>query len=338
MLRAGKPLFTLRPFPTRSVATILLLLAVASTSQPVRSQDGILLPGLSALSVSDTQDAAIAFVNMTSSPGLEGATLELEGEGRQSQQWRSSLGFTAEVTLKQPVFNAYWGLALVGASLHDEIDLIADNGQPVHLDLTRHVVGLRGSLGLVLPIDEHLKVKPFLSLVRSDLNSKSTIDNLSATGPSAAPSGEARYKTSSNLLSSVATIDASYWQWRGNNKVELAAQFNLINTNSVSGDTPWLNVSSWERSVQLKGKYSGPTSLVSVGRPWRWNAYATYTDFISTNKFSLGYNKLIEIGAGMDWQINIEPLDWFGWRSIGWSVGLIKGDNVVGYNIGVTAQ
>ena len=107
------------------------------------AQAGGIFPGLSVLSEADVRQAAIAFVNMTTAPGLEGLTLRVERSGRQSEQWRSSLGFGAEFTLKEPVFNGYWGLALTGGALDDTIDLVADNGRPVQLTLRRDVLALR---------------------------------------------------------------------------------------------------------------------------------------------------------------------------------------------------
>ena len=136
------------------------------------------LSGLSALSESDIQSSAIAFVNTTSSPGLEGATLEVDDTQRDSNQWRSSLGFTAEVTLKDYIFNGYWGLALVTGSLHDRIQLTADTGEPVRLDMTRDVTSLRGSLGLVFPVNQRFKLRSVLTLAVSDLQTNSIIDGI----------------------------------------------------------------------------------------------------------------------------------------------------------------
>ncbi len=97
------------------------------------------LPGVSVPSESDIREAAVAFVNTTTSPGLSGATLTVDSADRQSEQWRSSLGFAAEFTIKNHIFNGYWGLALVGGQLDDKLDIIADDGTPVDLDLTRDV-------------------------------------------------------------------------------------------------------------------------------------------------------------------------------------------------------
>lgn len=79
------------------------------------AQDPGPLSGLSALSESDIRNSAIAFVNTTSSPGLEGATLNVDDDIRDSDQQRSSLGFNAEITLKDHIFNGYWGFVLLMA-------------------------------------------------------------------------------------------------------------------------------------------------------------------------------------------------------------------------------
>ena len=51
---------------------------------------------------------------------------------------------------------------------------------------------------------------------------------------------------------------------------EVDARFNLIYTDSISGDNSILNTIAWSQTAQLKFRYSGPTSMVSRGRPWRW--------------------------------------------------------------------
>ena len=96
------------------ISSILMLLVNSNAV----AQDQSPLSGLSAISDSDIQSSAIAFVNTTSSPGLEGATLEVDDTQRDSNHWRCLLGFTAEVKLKYLIFNGYLGLAVVSGSLH----------------------------------------------------------------------------------------------------------------------------------------------------------------------------------------------------------------------------
>lgn len=296
------------------------------------------LPGLSVLSESDVREAAIAFVNMSTSPGLEGATLTVDNDERHSEQLRGSLGFAAEITLRDHIFNGYWGLAIVTGSLDDSLKLIADTGEPVKLSLNRNVLGLRGSFGLSFPVNQHFKLRPYLSLAVSDLKTESIIDGLAVTDPSGNTRTRSFFKTEAQLLSTVASVDAIYSRWYDNNRLDLSAQYNLIYTDAFSEDNPVLDTNAVNHTVLLKSRYTGPTAFSTRGRPWRWQAYANYINFISHNKASLGYHSLFDFGGGMEWQMNIKPLDWFGWQMLGIRAGLIVGDHVEGYKFGLTAR
>jgi len=293
------------------------------------------LDGLSAISESDIRNSAIAFVNTTSSPGLEGATLSVDDTQRNSEQWRSSLGFNAEITLKDYIFNAYWGLGIVGGTLDDRIQITGDAGQPVKLDLTRDIISLRGSLGLVFPINQHFKLRPVLTLAVSDVQTKTIADGIldSNNNPTTLT-----FDNNAQIGSTTGSIDALFWYWHDNYRLELSAHYNLIYTDSFSEDNPILDTHAWNSTAQLKSRISGPTSLTTSARPWRWLAYANHTNFITQEKTALGYTGLFEIGTGLEWQLNVKPLDWFGWQYIGFNVGVITSRNVEGYNVGLTAR
>lgn len=307
------------------LSTLVLHTGVISAEEQI-------IPGLSRLSISDIRQSAIAFVNLNTSPGLEGATIDLDQEDRQSTNWRSSLGFSAEFTLRNHIFDGFWGLAVVGGELKDKLELIGDQGQTVTLNLRRQVVALRGSLGLTLPVNQDFKVHPYLTLVASELRSNSTITNL--PGISASDSLD----SSAWMYSTIATIDAIYFRWYGRKKLELKVDYHLIYTDSFSEDNPYLATYDWNDAVKLEAKFSGPTKLNTLERPWRWHAYGNITHFLSHNEISLGYTRLYEIGTGLDWQMNIKPLDWFGWQSLGIKFGVIYGKDVEGFNFGLTAQ
>ena len=296
------------------------------------------LPGVSLLSDTIARESAIAFVNTTTSPGLEGATLTVDDGNRLSEQWRSSLGFTAEFTLKDYIFNGYWGLALVGGSLNDKFELTGDSGQPLQIDLTRDVLALRGSFGLSFPINQHFKLRPYLSLSVSDLQSEFLVDGLLTTAPIGTPVTTAKFNTKAQMTSTSGTMDALYSRWFGDNRLELSAHYTLIYTDAFSEDNPVLETDAWNDVFQLKSRYSGPTRLTSIGRPWRWQLYANHTNFLSQNKVSLGYTSLFEFGVGMEWQMNIKPLDWFGWQMVGIKLGVITSNDVEGYFMGLTAR
>ena len=296
------------------------------------------LPGLSQLSDSVVRESVVAFVNTTVSPGLEGATLTVDNGSRQSDQWRSSLGFAAEYTIKNHIFNGYWGLALVGGSLDDQVELVSDAGAPVKLDLTRDVVALRGSYGLSYPVTQHFRLRPYLSLSVSDLSNTIEVDGLLGTTPVADPSTTVRFKTSAQLFSTTGSLDALYSRWFGGYRLELSGHYHLIYTDAFSEDNPVLETTAWNDILQVKGRYSGPTGWSSFGRKWRWLVYANHTNFLSQDKLSLGYTSLFEFGAGLEWRMNIKPLDWFGWERVGLKAGVITSNNVEGYTLGLTAR
>lgn len=320
------------------LSSISLLLFLAINPGVATAEDPANFPGLSLISESDIRDSAIAFANTSTTPGLEGATLTVDNDVRQSEQIRGGLGFSAEFTLRDHIFNGYWGLAIVGGSLEDRLELTADTGAPVTLDVTRNLVGLSGSFGLSFPVNKYFKILPYLSLVVSDLNTESIIDGLAITDPSGNTSTRTTFNTSAQLGSVIGSIDVLYSRWYGDNRLELSALYNLIYTDSFSEDNPALNTNDVNQTAQIKSRFSGPTGLMSGGRPWRWLAYANYTNFIDQNESSLGYTALIDFGGGMEWQMNIKPLDWFGWQMLGIKAGVIYGEDVEGYKFGLTAR
>lgn len=319
-----------------SAAKPLLALAMYVLFAPFTNAES--LPGLSALSDTVVRESAIAFVNTTISPGIEGATLTVDDGSRQSEQWRSSLGFTAEFTIKDHIFNGYWGLALVGGSLDDAVEVTGDAGQPIQLDFTRDVLALRGSFGLSYPMTRHFKLRPYISLSVSDLETKGMIDGLITALPGSDPATTVPFKSTAQMLTTSGTLDALYSRWYGNKRLELSAHYTLMYTDAVSEDNPVLETEAWNDMLQLKSRFSGPARLTTSGRHWRWLIYANHINFLTQEKRSLGYTSLLEFGGGMEWEMNIKPLDWFGWQMIGLRAGVITSSHVDGYFIGMTAR
>jgi hypothetical protein len=315
---------------------LLLLLAVFANVTSVQAAS--IVPDLSTISDSDIRNSAIAFVSTSTTPGLSGAVLDVNTDNQDSKQWRSSLGFSAEFTIRKHIFNGYWGLAIVGGSLEDMFSVISDTGDQVKLDVTRDVVGVRGSLGLSFPINQHFKLRPFLSLGVSNLRTVTIIDGLTLTDPSGNPSTLTTLDTRADMASTTGTVDAIYSRWFNDNRLELMAGYNLNYTDSISGDDSVLNTNAWNQTAMIKVRYSGKTNLVTDGRLWRWNVYVDHTKFLSFDKASLGYTGLFEIGTGIEWHMNIKPLNWFGWQSVGINFGVITSRNVEGYNFGLTAR
>ncbi len=236
--------------------SFLLVLAVNAAHSAAVHAD--VLPGVSALSDSVVRESAIAFVNTTVSPGLEGATMTVDDGARDSEQRRSSLGFAAEFTIKQHIFNGYWGVALVDGTLNDKFGLTGDAGQPLQFDLTRDVLALRGSFGLSFPINQYFKLRPYLSLSVSDLQTEILVDGLLTTAPVGGATTTAVFNTTAQMLSTIGSIDALYSRWYGDNRLELSAHYHLIYTDAFSEDNPVLQTDAWNDVLQLKSRLQRP--------------------------------------------------------------------------------
>ena len=85
-----------------------------------------------------------------------------------------------------------------------------------------------------------------------------------------------------------------------------------------------------------RARWSAPTGLYTRGRPWRWSTFLSHTNFVNLDKQALGFSYYFELGAGISYEINVRPLDWFGLRFIGFEAGAILGDDVDGYAVGIT--
>ena len=239
---------------------MLALSLLAGAAQADLSAAQQALEQLNSISESDIRESAIAFFNTSTTPGLEGATLSIDTADRDSAQWRSSLGFEAEFTIKNHVMNGYWGLALVGGSMEDTIYLETVNGDPVVLDVRRDLIGARANIGLSLPVDKHLKIRPLFTIAISDYHSETDVDGLTITTPSGDTITNPYFVSNATMLSSIGTLEAAYIRWIRQGKFELSGRYNLIHNQAISEDNPILDTDTWNRTSMLKGIYSNNTS------------------------------------------------------------------------------
>lgn len=107
------------------------------SSTPTAAQQVQIPPGLIQLTPEDLRESLIAFVNLSTAPGLAGATFSVDEPGRKSELIRGSLGYTADLTLKDYVLDAYWGAALAFGSLEDQLDMLDADGRPTRLNVDR---------------------------------------------------------------------------------------------------------------------------------------------------------------------------------------------------------
>lgn len=155
-----------------------------------------LIPGLSnELSAEDISQAAIAFVNFSSVPGINGANFRIRESGRRdSDLIRSNLGFSAEFTLRGKIVNGFWGASLGAGDLDDTLFLKNDLDEPVRLAVDRQLLSLRGSGGLSFPITQHFTLRPYLSLVGARMETEAIVEGLTDTNPPAVISPWIRHR------------------------------------------------------------------------------------------------------------------------------------------------
>lgn len=141
-----------------------------------------------------------------------------------------------------------------------------------------------------------------------------------------------------NTLSLAGNLDVEYVTWRGRTQWSLTARFNGMYTDLLRSGADLVDTDDWTHAHQLgaEARFDSPWRL--DGRPWRWRLYYRYTDFSDFNRLSLGFTHQHELGAGLDWDINVRPLGWFGWEAVGLQLGLIGGADLQGINLGISAR
>ena len=293
------------------------------------------LEGLSEISTQDIRQSIIGFVNLTTMPGVEGSILQTSPPGRKGELWRSSLGFQAEFTLRDYIANGYWGAALVAGSFDDEFVVLDDAGDPIEVALRRDIQALRGSFGLSFPVSESLKVRTYasliLSLTQTEARASSEISNR-------LPEGTDVTGSHTESISGVATFDMEYVHWVHGNKLELLGQLNSMYTDTFSAENEALTTWAWNESIMGRARLIGDTGWHWGGHSWDWNAYYSHNHYLDQAKEALGFRYINEIGLGLEWDMHIKPMDWFGWRFLGLKAGYSFGDDVRGFNVGLSAR
>lgn len=291
---------------------------------------------ISDLKPSDMRQAVIAFINISTSPGVEGSSIKLDQTNRTSSMWRSSLGFNAEFSLRPKRYLGYWGLALIGGGLSDDFNLVDDLGNPVDLKVDRNMVALRGAFGLSFPIDAHFKIRPFASLILSHIETESNAQGVLFSGGE--EEGAFFFEHAVDSATGVGSVDLVYSDWDQALGVDVLARYNVMYTDAFSEENAILDTWDWSHSVFIKATLSGPTDWHLLKQKWFWNTYYSYNNYLDQSKDALGFRYLHEIGVGLDWDMHIKPLDWFGWRYIGIRAGYTFAEDVSGFNIGLSAR
>lgn len=332
-----------------------LLIAILVTTPLTKAQVATPLPILNELAPGDVRQAAIAFVNITTAPGVEGAVMRVDTPERDADLWRSSIGFNAEFALRESIINGYWGASITTGGLHDELTITDTTGKTALFDIDRDITSARVMGGFALPITQSFKLRPSLHLIASRLKTDSQIrqpvnalNTLSSDAPmdtsvlqpspfESALIIDQDLSSSVNTLTTAINVEALYDHWFGQqHQIELNAQYTAAYSDSYDSSHDHLSFWAWNQNVQIKTRLSGPTPWQTANRKWRWNGYLNHTNFLDQDKSAIGFKYYYEFGGGLDWEWNSKPLNWFGLRYLGIRAGYIKGDDVEGANIGLT--
>jgi hypothetical protein len=319
-----------RSKPGSAPLTVMLVLYFSCTS--IAAQEVAPPSDLIELTPEDLRESMIAFVNLSTAPGLAGATFSVDEPGRESELIRGSLGYAADLTLKDYVLDAYWGAALAYGGLEDQLDVLDADGRPTQLNVDRNILSLRGSAGLSLPITQHFTLRPYLSLAASRLETNSQARGLDSV--SVLP--QLWLDTEVDAMSTSLTLEAAYDRWFDSGRLEIGGQYTAAYTDTFNGSIDSLNTWGWNETALARVRYSDATNWFTRSKPWRWNTYATHTRFIGLDPQALGFSAYTEVGVGLDFEVNIRPLDWFGLRFIGLKAGYIFGDGVDGFSVGLS--
>jgi hypothetical protein len=317
------------------------VLALVMVASPALSQSGgaPLASGLSTITVEDVQQGLIAFVNISSAPGLSGAVFNVDdADNRQVELLRSSLGYSSDITQKGRIFDWYTGAALAAAELRDDLLFLDDNGAPMKIEIERTILSARLSGGLSLPVTRHFKIRPYMSLVGATIKTDHSIISQSSLPVLPIIDENLQVPTRVNSYTLAGTIDALYDRWYGSRRIELTGSYMQAYTSTFDAPNEVLNTEGWSNTLQLKARWSGDTGKRMLGRPWRWNLYGNYTTFLDQPTLALGFSDYFEAGVGIDYEINLKVMDWFGIRFVGFRAGAIFGKEVNGYSLGFTFQ
>lgn len=284
---------------------------------------------LSVLDKKNISRSVIDFVNLSSAPGLSGAAFRVENDNREIDLSRSNLGFLAEFSLKNYIFNGFWGATFVQGSLKDKLLFNDESLGVIDIRVDRKIRTLQGLGGLSFPINKNLRFRPYFSLSTSRIDTEASATIFNSTTPTS-------LKSETESLTSSMTSELLYDRWFNSVRLELSGQYALAYTDTYDASNTALDTFGWSNTFVARARLSAPTAMQTQGRVWWWNTYFNHVNFIGQEKISLGFNHYSEIGVGLDYEMNIRPLDWFGLRYVGLKVGAIFGKDVEGASIGLT--
>lgn len=290
------------------------------------------------LTPDDIAQGAIALVNFSAAPGISGATFNADEAGLPSTELtRTSLGFQTDITLRDFVFDGFVAGWLGGATTDEEFVTENSAGEEIRFEADRSILSARVSGGLSFPITRRFRIQPYASLIYARFETESVITGNIDLGSLPDPFEAIVTNNEFDAAGIGGTIDAIYDRWFDDSgRLELGGTYTAAYTETFNTTNDLLEVDGTSHTVVLRARYSGSTGWITANRPWRWNVFSTYTNFADQPKTALGFTYYYTIGAGVSYELNLKPLNWFGLRFVGLQGGVIFGDDVDGWTFGIS--
>lgn len=295
-----------------------------------------LVGDLPVVPVQEISQGMVAFANFASVPGLNSSNLEVRpADEPRFDLSRANLGFQTDVTLPRITTNGFFGAMLSRSSVDQNFELANELGDAVRFETDRAVLSGRVSAGLSFPINRELRVRTYLSAIVSKVESDTAIAGEFDPDPLDPGLLLILSDTEVNFTTAAATMQVLYDRWFGQHHLEIDGTYTSAFSDSFNESDDRLKSSGWSETVVFLARLSAPTGWTVNERPWRWNLYASHTNLLDQPRRALGFKYYHEIGAGLDYEWNLKPLNVFGLRYVGLRGGVIFGDDLDGWTLGI---
>ncbi|SET19825.1 hypothetical protein [Thalassotalea agarivorans] len=320
----------------KKVAVVITKLITVALLMPLHAlalqdESGFNSISLEDVTPNDVSRAAVAFINLSTSPGIDGSVINVnKGEQRQTKFTRGSLGFANDFSLDWTFMNFYTSGSITAAHLDDQILFNTQDSREFLVNIDRQIIAIELSGGFLIPITKNLKVTPYISVISSNFKNDSDAQRLGANNPLVKLPPIAEIESTTHALTTAYTIDIEYERWLKFGLLEIEAQYASSTTKTEDKINAFLNFNESIQTLTAQARWNAPTSLELFDLTWDWHTYYKHTHFLNLNRNAIGFNYFHEIGIGADYQWNIKALNLFGVRYIGIRSSVLFGDDVEG--------
>ena len=286
----------------------------------------------------NVSEALVGFISFATTPGISSASLELKWpEDQQAGDLdKTSIELEFDIDLRSRYFKLFTGIGFNHISLKDNFRTENLDGDPVFIEPDRDLYAGRLSGGLTFQVTPYLRATPYVSIILSELDSKTTIRgdvDLDATDPDLRAFLE-NFKTKSTTLAG--TLELEYDRWFERRRIELFGRYTYNYTETFDETEDFLISSGDVNVIDFEGRWSAPTGLRAFGVPLRWKLIGGYTHLLDLDKEAIGFRYFFEYGGGFDLEVDVQPLGLVNLRNIGLNLVGITGDDLTGWSFGIS--